>query len=283
MASPKRVNKVTICGFGLIGGSIALDILGGGRPIELVAFDRPSVLKRLSRDRRFRVGFEQRLSEAVDGADVVILSAPHRAIKQHLRELSKLPSLIDCLILDTGSVKSGVAATASKLDFGRGSQFLPTHPMGGREKSGFESAQAGLFRGRTWFLDESVTLTLANKSRLRWLTARLRARPVYISCELHDQLLSEISHLPQLLSTILGAQMNPSLLELAGPGLKSMLRLAGSPYSVWSEIIDENRREIIKTLDTFEKNVKSVKAMIRRGDSLAALFRDAVRSYRCLS
>lgn len=281
-ATSARVKKVTICGFGLIGGSIALDLQKQNSSISITACDRPNVLKQLARDKRFRVTAEPKLRPAVASADIVILSGPLPVIKQHLKQLSSLSDLTDCLIIDTGSVKSSIVKTASKLTFGSGIEFMPCHPMAGRETSGFRSAALGLFKNLPWFMDESVKLSSPGSSRMNWLIKKLKARPVHLSMKLHDEILSEISHLPQLLSTILAAQMNASLLKLAGPGLKSMLRLAGSDFELWSGIIEENRTEIIKALDTYEKNVKTVKARIRRRESLAAIFKEAARSYRCL-
>jgi prephenate dehydrogenase len=111
---------------------------------------------------------------------------------------------------------------------------------------------------------------------------KLGATPTYISNQLHDQLMSELSHLPQLISTILGGQINPRMIPLAGPGLRSMLRLAGSPYSVWSEIIDENRTEIITALEAYRQNLHQVSKLIKAKKSLAGVFKSASRSYRCL-
>ena len=104
-----------------------------------------------------------------------------------------------------------------------------------------------------------------------------------MNSNLHDELVSEISHLPQLISTILGAQVNPKLIQLAGPGLRSVLRLAGSPYNVWSEIIAENKEEIIKSLLLYKDNLNKVIKYIEQDKSLKGIFSDAARSYKCLS
>jgi len=281
MASLK-IKKITICGFGLIGSSMALDFLKGHSRYKLFAFDRPAVLKRLSKDKRFKVSRESNFSRAIAGAGVIVLAAPHKANEQMLTRLSQLNELKDCLIVDTGAVKQPISKLSAKLKFPDGTQFLSTHPMAGREKAGFENSAANLFENHSWFLDEDVTLNSKNKTKLDWMIKQLKAKPTYIANRLHDELMSEISHLPQLISTILGGQVNPTLIPLAGPGLRSMLRLAGSPYSVWSEIIDENRIEIIKALKLFGENLSKVTSMIKKGESLEEVFQSASRSYRCL-
>ncbi len=281
MSRSPKIKKITICGFGLIGGSIALDLLKGKHSYEVHAYDRPAVLAKLKRDRRFNVKVNNSLSEAVDGADIIILAATHTGIRSLLTKISKLKDMTNTLIIDTGAVKCPTAATASKLKFSEGTQFLGTHPMAGRERKGFKSADAGLFKDFAWYLDSDVKLTRINKLRIDWLLKKCGGIPVMIPNEMHDELVSEISHLPQLLSSILGAQIDPKWISLAGPGLRSMLRLSGSPYSVWSEIIEENRSEIIKALDTYADNIKTVKKMVKNRESLEEIFKTAARSYKC--
>ena len=278
-----KIKKITICGFGLIGGCMALDLLKGRNAYNITAYDRPNVLKRLKLLKTFKVTVESNLAKAVKDSDIVILSAPHKANEAMLKKLSKMKSLTECLILDTGAVKSPITKLAEKLTFAEGKQFLPTHPMAGREKSGFENADANLFADHAWYISEDVKLGKYNQQKLNFLIKKMKAVGIYLNSHLHDELVSEISHLPQLISTILGAQVNPKLIQLAGPGLRSMLRLAGSPYNVWSEIIGENKEEIIKSLLLYKDNLNKVIRYIEQDKSLKSIFSDAARSYKCLS
>ena len=276
------VTKITFCGFGLIGGSMALDFLKGADKVQFFAFDKPAVLKRLRKNRKFSVTTEPILRKAVAGSDIIILSAPHQANESNLKRLSKIKTLTDSLIIDTGAVKLPILKLSQQLSFPDNTQFLPTHPMAGREKAGFDNSALGLFESQCWFIDESVRLSRENKARLGWMVKKLRIKPTFIEATVHDQLMAEISHLPQLISTILGGQVATELVQLAGPGLRSMLRLSSSPYSVWSEIIDQNRPEIIKSLENFRNNLNKVIGIVRSKDSLAKIFKASARSYECL-
>lgn len=279
------VHKVAICGFGLIGGSIALDIEATReRGVEIVAYDRRRVLARVEADRRFSgVRTERNFRRAVEGADLIILSANHSANESFLTRLATIHQPSGSLIIDTGAVKTPIIDLARSLTFSNGVEFLPSHPMAGREKAGAENALPGLFAERMWYVDENVHLSDTNRARWQWLVEITQTMPVLIDSELHDELMAELSHLPQLLSTILGAQVDSKLVELAGPGLESMLRLAGSPYSVWSEIIDKNRENVIKALRLYRENLDTVIDLIQTEESLSDFFAAAARSYRCLS
>ena len=278
----QKIDKITICGYGLIGGCIALDLLHSRSKIQITAFDRKNVLTKLRKAKRENLHTETDFTKAVIGSDIIILSAPHKANEAMLIRLSKIKQLTNCLILDTGAVKKPITELAGSLTFPEGTQFLPTHPMAGREKAGFENASTNLFKDHAWYISEDINLSTENVFRLDWLIKKVHATRVDITSSLHDELVSEISHLPQLISTILGGQINPNLIPLAGPGLRSMLRLAGSPYSVWKEIISENKTEIVNTLELYKSNLENVIEKIKHDESLAEIFKDSSRSYTCL-
>ena len=278
----KIIQKITICGYGLIGGCIALDLLASRAKIEIVAYDRKAVLKKISKDKKHKVQVESNFSKAVAGADLIILAAPHKANESMLTRLSKNKQIENCLIIDTGAVKKPITKLAQSHDFSNDVQFLPTHPMAGREQAGFENASANLFKNRAWYLSEDIKLNFDNLKKIDWLMKKVKAMRVHVSSSLHDELVSQISHLPQLISTLLGGQTNPELIPLAGPGLRSMLRLAGSPYKVWEEIIQENKTEIIKALLLYRDNLDDIMRKIKKDESLAKIFKDSSRSYTCL-
>ena len=280
--SPIGIKKVAVCGFGLIGGSITLDLQRGDKPPLFVAYDRPKVLMALKKDKRYKVTIEANLKKAIQSSDIIILAATHSGNEKLLTQISKMKDINDCLIIDTGAVKSRIVNLARRLKFNEGTQFLSTHPMSGKEKKGFENSEQNVFKDHAWFVDDDVELTENNKKRFDWIIKKTKSQSVVISSSLHDQLISEISHLPQLISTILGAQINPDMLPLAGPGLRSMLRLAGSPYSVWSEIIDQNRDEVVKSLKLYIDNLNSIVKKIEKKESLSDVFSAASRSYKCL-
>ncbi|MFQ5498041.1 MAG: prephenate dehydrogenase [Candidatus Zixiibacteriota bacterium] len=281
MPGNKRTT-IAICGFGLIGGSMALDLQRSRRSTAIYAWDKPSVLARLKHDKRFRIKSERTFAATVAGRDIIILSASHRANEMLLRRLARMKTVDNALILDTGAVKQPIVRVANMLNLHGSTQFLPSHPMAGREKKGFASAAKGLFAEHAWCFDDQVTLNNVNKARLDWLVRSLKATPFEVDAAQHDEIMAEISHLPQLVSTLLGAQVNANLIPLAGPGLKSMLRLAGSPWEVWSEIVAENRQEIVQSLRLFERNLRHVTKLIENEQSLSDIFAAAARSYRCL-
>ena len=91
------------------------------------------------------------------------------------------------------------------------------------------------------------------------------ARPFWLGAEQHDKAVALASHLPQLAAVALGSFLYDCLDEnglpitLAGPGLRDSLRLAGSSYATWRDIVLTNREMIAGTLDQFARRLDDLR------------------------
>src|SRR5262249_43545811 len=135
------------------------------------------------------------------------------------------------IILDVGSTKVDICRSAER----RRLPFVGGHPMTGSERSGPEAATADIFKDAWFFLCPVSSTPPGAIERLERMIRRIRAVPYVIDPDEHDKLVSQISHLPQILSTLLAVHTEHP--ELAGPGWKSLTRLAASPFHVWRDIL----------------------------------------------
>jgi prephenate dehydrogenase len=87
------------------------------------------------------------------------------------------------------------------------------------------------------------------------------ARPIWSDPETHDWAVGIVSHLPQLVSVALARVVQDETdetglpLTLSGPGLQDMLRLAGSSYDIWRDILLTNTDNISRALDRLAQAV----------------------------
>ena len=137
--------------------------------------------------------------------------------------------------------------------------------MTGSERSGPEAASADLFKGARFFLCPISSTPPEAVSQLENVIRIIGALPHVISPENHDRLAAEISHLPQILSTVLADQTGEHR-EFAGPGLKSVTRLAASPFHVWRDIFDTSGY-LPDELRAFIQRLKTVLDSLESGDS----------------
>src|SRR5436309_7925728 len=139
--------------------------------------------------------------------------------------------------------------------------FLGGHPMAGKELSGIAAADEELFRGHTYALiaeGDAIATPTASEPRIAAfvkILEKIGAQPLWIGAQQHDYAVGLASHLPQLAVVALAAFLYDRLDEnglpitLAGPGLRDSLRLAGSAYSTWRDIVLTNQEVLSAALD----------------------------------
>jgi len=251
--------SVRIVGAGLIGTSIGLKLTELGAQIEIV--DTDATREKIARE---LVG-----SKSARNADLVVLATPPAATLTVLK--SEMATNTSATFIDVSSVKTNLQREVERFPAFM-EQFVPTHPIAGRELAGPQGAQADLFEGRAWIITESG----AAKERIdevEELIVQLGAVPYRMSPEAHDRLFARVSHLPQLLSTALALSIGDLGQErnLAGSGLRDMIRLAGSDGRLWQEILTENKSEVLEALSRFSATLDQLRGAIETGNSGAII------------
>lgn len=264
------IERITIAGLGLIGGSLALALRAAGYTGELAGCDRAEVLTAALQRGIVSAGNVDPIIAAQD-SDVVVLATPVGVIIDLIERLGPvIPA--DTLLTDCGSTKREIAERALQV-FGAaaGQRFLPGHPMAGAASSGLDNATAELFRGASW------VITLINGQPeegtkaaewIRWIE-RIGANPVFFDAVRHDRLVAWTSHLPQLISTALASAIeaefgeDETVRKLSGRGLQDTTRLAASSYSLWRDIVATNSKNIGDVLLQYEQHLSHLRENLR--------------------
>src|SRR5262249_10014906 len=224
-------------GNGLIGASIRLATLRAWARVEVAALDAGDEVSNVA------------------GADLVVLAAPVRA---NIRLLDAIEPHVSAatLVTDTGSTKRAICAAAARRP---SLNFTGGHPMAGAAKGGAANARPDLFDGRPWILTPAPGTPPEAAGRLDHFVRGLGAVPHVMAPELHDRFVGAVSHLPQLTASalmhVVGRLAGDAGLEIAGPGLMDMTRLAGSAPDIWKDVAATNEdvlrdalTELIRTL-----------------------------------
>ena len=254
----KFPQTITIFGTGLIGGSFALAVKRAIPGIRVAGVDKPEIISQAK-----RLGIID--IEGPQPADLTVLATPVREI---LKLLDHIPPNA-ALVTDVGSTKAAICNKAERL----GLRFVGGHPMAGLEHSGPDAANPDLFRGAPYFLCPVRSTPDDAVEAIQNIVKAIGAVPQVISSENHDRLVAQISHLPQIISTIL-ADHTAAHKDLAGPGLRSMTRLAGSPFEVWRDIF-KTSGFLPQELQSFMQRLQSVLDSIEAGtfDEIEKLFK----------
>jgi len=272
-------SRIAVLGTGLIGGSFALAVRRAVPGVHIVGWDKPSVLAR-ALELHVVNEAEPELPAALKGADLVYVALPVGLAIERLPEIARQISG-HVLVTDACSTKRAICATADKC-FSNEVVFLGGHPMAGSELSGIDGADATLFEGAKYALiaAEAGSTSSEQIGHVQQADARVAdfvglieaigARPVWIDAATHDRAAAFVSHLPQLVSIALAGVTREATdqtglpLTLAGRGLRDALRLAGSPYSVWRDIVLTNTDNLDVALDRLSQAIEHLRAHLRQ-------------------
>jgi prephenate dehydrogenase len=274
--------KIVVIGAGLIGTSIALGAKRAGAEVELI--DADGRAEALAND----------LVESTKVIDptIVVIATPTSALDGVIERFKSLYP--KSTFIDIGSTKTKVKVQVQS-DSNFAERFCPTHPMAGRELDGAEAAQSDLFVGKSWIITPLPETSGESIALVKELIEKLGARVIAMSPEEHDFAVAAVSHMPQVISSLLAAQLegkSPEYLALAGTGVLDTTRIAGSNPELWREILNLNREAIVPLLKDFQKDLSTlidhydVSEVLERGrrgrQSLPGKHRSASRSYTYL-
>jgi len=288
MPAGHLISRVAILGTGLIGGSFALALRKYATDMQITGWDRAEVARDAQARSTIDEAFSGDLAPALHGADLIYIALPIAATLDLLPEVAR-HAPAHALVTDACSTKVRIVESAAKLyPAANGPLFLGGHPMAGRELSGIAHADADLFRGNTYALiGASSAKDDPRISAFVKILEKIGARPLWLGAQQHDYAVGLASHLPQLAAVALAGFLYDHLDEnglpitLAGPGLRDSLRLAGSPYSTWRDIVLTNQEVLSAALDLFARRLDDLREKLASRE-LEADFDAANELYKLL-
>jgi prephenate dehydrogenase len=266
MPAGHLINRVTVLGTGLIGGSFALALRKYTKEMHVAGWDRADVVRAAHSSGAIDEAFSGELAPALRDADLIYIALPIGVTLDLLPEIARRAPA-HALVTDACSTKVRITQAAEEFfPLDNGPSFLGGHPMAGRELAGIGHADADLFRGNAYALIGASSLQEDPRiSAFVKILEKIGARPLWLGAQQHDYGVGLASHLPQLAAVALASFLYDRLDEnglpitLAGPGLRDSLRLAGSPYSTWRDIVLTNQEVLSAALDLFARRLDDLR------------------------
>ena len=263
--------QLGLIGCGLMGGSFALALKRAGLVRRVVGYSKsPSTTERARQLGVIDIEAPSALL-AVSGADLVLLAVPVAATEATLKAIRHLVNP-DMLIMDVGSSKRDVVDAARRVLKHDVGVFVPCHPITGREVSGVENADAGLYQGRQVILTpiERTLTTKLDKARALWQA--LGCEVLEMSPESHDAAFAAVSHLPHLvafalMNSIADQAEGQDYLSMAGPGFRDFSRIAASDPQMWRDVFIANREELGRQTALFQQALAELQKLIASGQA----------------
>jgi prephenate dehydrogenase len=270
--------QMTICGVGLIGGSLAITARQYGLIERIVGLGRTQANLDVALARGL-IDFATRdPAEAARGADLVMLATPVMTFGETLAAM--IPYLpADAVITDVGSVKEWVVRALEPL-LRPGMSLVGVHPVAGKETVGAGAAEAGLFANRRVIVTPSRRSDAAAVAKVAALWQATGAIVEQMAPVVHDAILARASHLPQVVASALAASLESEQVdgklasEYGAGGLRDTTRIAASSAEMWRDICLTNRAAILAALKLFRGSFDQFADAVERADAaeLMALF-----------
>ena len=255
--------KIYIIGVGLIGGSFALEIKKIFPDSNIIGID----YSKENLDQAINLGIIDTIGSIDDITNpfMVLLAIPVKSI------INILPNVLDkstqdTIVIDFGSTKNSICKSVTNHK--NRSNFVAAHPIAGTEFSGPNAAHHGLFDNKNIIIceheksnDNIINTALEIFSKMKMIVS-------YMDSISHDKHIAYVSHLSHLSSFMLGKtvmdeeESEKNIFDMAGSGFESTVRLAKSSPKMWTDIFDDNKSNVLKSLSDYINNLELIKDLI---------------------
>ncbi|MFD2099384.1 prephenate dehydrogenase [Flagellimonas iocasae] len=259
--------NIVVIGIGLIGGSFAKDVKRLNPDAQIVGVDK----NESHLDEAMELGIIDSKGDygSLASADLVFVSIPVNALVQ------ELPKILDAagdetVVVDAGSTKSLICQSVE--DHPKRRNYMACHPIAGTEFSGPSAAIEGLYDGKTNIICEVEKTAFKLQERALAIFQDMKMRIRYMNPEAHDKHIAYVSHLSHISSFMLGKTViekeknERDIFDMAGSGFESTVRLAKSSPDMWAPIFEQNKDNVVETLDEYIQNLITFKKLIEEND-----------------
>lgn len=259
--------NIFIVGIGLIGGSFAKDIRSIHPNATIYGIDANQA--HLEEALKLDLINAKSSYNDLGLADMVIVSIPVDVL------VTELPKIMDevndnCVVFDGGSTKSLICKSLENHPKRR--NYLAAHPIAGTEFSGPSAAIEGLYEGKTNIICEVEKTAFKLQEKALALFQKMGMRIRYMNPEAHDKHIAYVSHLSHISSFMLGKTViekeknERDIFDMAGSGFESTVRLAKSSPAMWTPIFEQNKDNVVETLNEYIQNLEEFKQMLVKND-----------------
>ena len=206
--------------------------------------------------------------DVAEFADVVVLAIPIMAMRELFPRLAGRAK--GKVVTDMASTKAEVMGWAAAA----GVDLIGGHPMAGREVSGIDAADAGLFKDAPWILT-------ADHPDVVTLVEAVGAKPLVMNATDHDRLVAGVSHAAFMVSVAYVLSLSsrsdwPEASRVASSGFRDVSRLAAGDPQLYAAIASTNRLQLLEQLDQVSAALTRLRRHLDAGDPrLVELFEEA--------
>jgi len=262
-----KIQKIGIIGLGLIGGSIAKAIKSAGISVDIYGYDKKEIIQAALKEKS--IDFSADSFSGLSDCELIFICLPVDATLSVIEEIAPILKK-GAVVTDVCGVKSAIQ---QKWDFLKSDGiYFGGHPMAGKEKGGYENSDPLLFENAVYIISDKAKNNTKADGFLTIISS-LGCRIIFLSPRVHDFVVANVSHLPQLVSVALVNSVSKDTgdirsIDFAAGGFKDMTRIASSNFDIWQPVITNNKTAILNSLDNLIDELNAIKSSIIKNDDI---------------
>lgn len=263
------IKRLALIGVGMIGGSLAWSLKQAGVVEQVIGVDID--VSELQTAIELGVIDSKSTIEGLHDIDMVVIATPVGAMGAVFSQLKDKAFLSQAIITDVGSTKGSVIQAAKNSLGFLPTNFVPSHPIAGREHIGVAHAEDMMFYGHRAIITPHEHADERAITVVKALWEACGATVDLMTAEQHDKILAATSHLPHVLAYAVMESLTVTPYEApiftyAAGGFKSFTRTASSSPVMWRDVCLHNREEILYWLDHYQETLATLRDWIATGD-----------------
>lgn len=261
-----KKHKILIIGLGLIGGSYAEALTSWGFEVGAITKDRDSIDFALKKG-IIQSGISFVEKEYVQMFDIVIFALYPKIFVEWI-ETYQSYFKDGTLITDVTGVKSEIVFKIQVL-LKDTVEFVPAHPMAGKEVYGVENSDKKIFQGANFIITPTSKNTTKAIDTIVEMGKILGFKNISIlTPEKHDEMIGFLSQLTHCIAiTLMTCKDSKHLVEYTGDSFRDLTRIAKINEQMWSELFLMNKNELLSQMDLFLQEFKKLRDALAREDA----------------
>ena len=260
-----KATNILIIGLGVIGGGYAEALTKEGYNVSCITKEQKDIDYAISHS-IIKYGTTKLEPELIKKSQLVIFAVYPKVFIKWIKENQNLFSS-GTLLTDVTGVKTSVVDKVQSI-LRADLEYIPAHPMAGRESSGVEFADSSVFKGANYI----VTPTEKNSQEAIDVCMELGrilgfSKISQLTPQEHDKMIAFLSQLTHCIAvSLMTCNNSPNLEKYTGDSFRDLTRIAKINDKMWSELFLMNKNELLAEMNGFISQFNHFKTLIENDE-----------------
>ena len=258
--------NILIVGLGVVGGSYAMALTAAGYK-NVYAVNRTEASLKKAVQAGIVKGGSVNIEDFAAKADIAVIAVYPTGAEECARKLGALMKK-GSLVTDVLGIKRYYSEKISAVlpDY---IDYVPAHPMAGREKRGLDYASADVLKGANFIITPITRSTPGGIEAVKTLACDMGFGKIRtLTPEEHDRVIAYTSQLPHALavSLINSDEEDSSTGDFIGDSFRDLTRIAEINADLWQELFIGNGENLIAAIDMFTAQLSAIRKAVEEKD-----------------